>query len=217
MPSAQEIAGIICKGSLQGSLRIQPLRLLKSLYDFLDVSERPRSCDLIVAVAGRPERKSFALKLFQLGLAPRLILSVARYEVTRTAALAAAGPELLALRDATRPADRHFWIDISRGETSICRAELKKGGTFGELQALAAYLKPHPLRAITLVSTSLHLRRIQFCCSRIPFFHDKSIHFLAASGGHFSITRDQWWRNGTGCRYLLSEYIKLAGYNFLYR
>ncbi|MGE5323717.1 MAG: hypothetical protein ACM3SW_12685 [Actinomycetota bacterium] len=128
-----------------------------------------------------------------------------------------AGEALLAVRDATPPARRHFWVEISGGKSLIRRADLNKTGTFGELQALAAYLKADPLRTIALVSTSLHLRRIQFCCSRIPFFRDKDILLWAAPAGHCSIDRDQWWKNGAGRRYLLSEYIKLAGYNFLYR
>ena len=180
------------------------------------MSEQLRSCDLIVAVAGRPERKSFALECFQQGLAPRLILSVARYEVRRTAALAVPGPELLALRDATRPAERHFWIDFANGESLIRRAELKKTGTFGELQALAAYLDPHSSSKIALISTSLHLRRIQFCCSRIPFYRTRDVLFWAAPASDSSINREQWWRHGSGCKYLLSEYIKLGGYKLLY-
>lgn len=193
------------------------LHLFTSLYDFLDVSEQLRSCDLIVAVAGRPERKSFALELFQQGLAPRLILSVARYEVRRTAAPPIPGPELLTLRDATPPADRHFWIDISNGETSISRAQLQKTGTFGELQALAAYLTPHSLSKIALISTSLHLHRIQFCCSRIPFFRAREVLFWAAPTSDSVVNREQWWRHRSGCKYLLSEYIKLGGYKLLYR
>lgn len=193
------------------------LHLLNSLYDFLDVSEQPQSCDVIVAVAGRQERKSFALELFQRGLAPRLILSVARFDVRRTTALPVPGPELLALRDQTRPAERHFWIDISNGKTLIRRAQIKKTGTFGELQALAAYLDSHSVSKIALISTALHLRRIQFCCSRIPFFRGKDVLLWAAPAGDSSISPEQWWRHGDSCKYLLSEYIKLAGYRLLYR
>ena len=199
------------------ALRKRKLHLLTSLYDFLDVSEQPMSCDLIVAVAGREERKSFAMDLFQRGLAPRLILSVARYEVRRTTALPIPGPELLALRDATPAPNRHFWIDISNRETSIRRAQLRKTGTWGELRGLAAYLSPHSVRKIALISTALHLRRIQFCCSRIPFFRDKDMVFWAAPGGDSSIHRDQWWRHARSCKYLLSEYVKLGGYKLLYR
>jgi hypothetical protein len=199
------------------AMRNRKLHLFTSLYDFLDVSQRLQSCDLIVAVAGRPERKSFALECFQQGLAPRLILSVARYEVRRTAALAVPGPELLAVRDATPPADRHFWIDFADGETLIRRAQLKKTGTFGELQALAEYLDSHSSSKIALISSSLHLRRIQFCCSRIPFYRTSKVLFWAAPASDSSISREQWWRHGAGCKYLLSEYIKLAGYKLLYR
>lgn len=187
------------------------------MYDFLAKGDPVTSCDLVVALAGRAQRKSFALSLFHQGIAPRIILSTARYEVRQTAAiLPEIAPELLAIRDATLPADRHFRIDLSRTHAIVSRANLKRNGTFEELQALAYHLKSEPVRTLGLVSTSIHLRRVRFCCSRIPFFQQSKVFFWPVPESEAPPRRNAWWKSPADCAYLCMELAKLVGYHSVY-
>lgn len=126
-------------------------------------------------------------------------------------------PELLAIRDATEPAQRHFWIDISREHTTISRADLIRNGTFEELEAVADYLKVKPPHTLALVSTSVHLRRVRFCCSRIPFFQQSKVLFWPVPESEASPRRNGWWKSPEDCAYLCTELGKLAGYHLVYR
>lgn len=192
------------------------MNFLKSMSDFLAVEDPPASCDVIAVLAGPVERKSYGLELFRRSVAPRLVLSVARFDVGRTAALLHGAQELIALRDKTPAQERHFWVDYENARRTIVPARLPRTGTFGELQALASYLAPYTPEKIALVSTSIHLRRIRFCCSRIAFFAQAYVSLLAVPESDSSFRRNGWWMRSTDCHYLLSEYAKLLAYRLLY-
>lgn len=194
------------------------MRPLQSIYDFLAQSDVVSSCDLVIALAGRPERKSFALSLLRQGRTRRIIISTGRYEVRQTAAtVPEIAGELLALRDATLPARRHFWLDVSSEHTTVSHAKLTRSGTFEELEALADRFKLEPVRTVGLVSTSIHLHRVRFCCSRIPFFRQKQLLFWAVPEGEAPPKRDSWWKRPADCGYVCKELLKLVGYNLVYR
>jgi hypothetical protein len=193
---------------------VKPLR---KLCDFLVAEDCLVPCDLIVVLAGLPERKSYGLELFSRGLAPRLILSVARFDVRHTGQLLQGDQELISLRDKVQPEKRHFWVDQDFDRTTILRADLRRSGTFGELQGLAFYLAPSSPGKIAFVSTSIHLRRIRFCCSQIPFFYNRTVCLWAVSEEASSFRRNGWWKRCGDSRYLISEYAKLVGYQLLYK
>ncbi len=191
--------------------------MLKSICDFMAAEDPVSSCDLIFVLAGRPERKSYGLKLFREGIAPRLILSVGRSEVRQTAALVPEGPELIAIRDKTPPAERHFWVDLADGRTTVSLARLQRIGTFEELKALASWLDSQPPARIALVSTSIHLRRIRYCCSRIRFFAERNVCLWPVPEQESSFQRIGWWKRWADAHYLISEFVKLAAYHLLRR
>jgi hypothetical protein len=188
------------------------VNLLTSACDFLTITDPVAQCDTIVVLAGRFERKLYGIELFQLGLAQRLILSIGRFEVTQTAAPPIAASEIISVRDKLPPERRHFWLDYENGERKICEANLKRPGTIGELRALAIYLAQRSPASIAIVSTSIHLRRIRFCCSRISHFTGVNILFWPVPEEMSSFRKEKWWRRPDHWRYLISEYIKLAGY-----
>jgi hypothetical protein len=53
------------------------------LYERLMLSDTPAPADVIVVLAGKMERKQYGIDLYRAGLAPRLILSVGRFEVSK--------------------------------------------------------------------------------------------------------------------------------------
>lgn len=191
---------------------------MKSAADFLVVDSPIAPCGFIFVLAGLPERKSYGLELFQQGVAPRLVLSVSRFDVRHTAALLPeGGEELITLRDRTSPEKRHFWIEFEGSRRSISRASVERTGTYGELKAIGDYLASKPPATIAFVSTSIHLRRVRLCCTRIPFFQGKRVYFWAVPEEMSSFRRATWWKHPEDWRYLISEYAKLVGYRLMYR
>jgi len=190
------------------------MKALASVCDFLAPSDQPEPCDVIFVLAGRDDRKPYGLKLFQQGLAPRLILSVGRYEVRQTASTFDR-PELLEIRDSLPASRRHFWMDFLGGDVRISPANLRETNTFWELYQVSDYLGTKPSR-IALVSTSIHLRRMRYCCSLIPSFQSRSIQFLAVPEETSSFQKRGWWKRADHWWYVISEYLKLAGYHVLY-
>ena len=180
------------------------------------MDDAPAVCDLILVLAGRTERKPYGLKLFQQQLAPRLIVSVSRHEVRQTAKQLSV-PALLALRDATPPRQRHFWIDCCDGHEYIVRAEgIRRSSTFWELHALARYFAREAPKRIAIVSTSIHLRRVMLCCRKIPEFSAARLLFLPVPENLSSFVRAEWWKRPDHWSYVLSEFAKLTAYALLY-
>jgi len=193
------------------------LYILNQFPQFLAIHDAPASCDLIFVLAGRPERKPYGWELFQSGLAPRLIFSVGRYEVRRTASEPTKIPELLEIRDRTPPERRHFWADFRQGSRSTSLSEVKTPRTFWELHALARYLAPDFPQRIAIVSTAIHLRRVKFCCDKIRAFRNSTVLYVAVPEDRSSFRQAGWWKHANHWSYLLSEYLKLAAYYFRYR
>lgn len=196
------------------------MSILESSCEFLCCDDPPGPSDLIFVLAGRPEREPYGLELFRQGLAPRLILSVGRFEVRHASALLEL-PGLLTLRDNLAPEQRHFWIDFQSAQPAqpeMRMARLQTTNTFWELRGLADYLQTAaavPSR-ISIVSTSIHLRRVRYCCSRIDFFADKTLTFVAVPEEKSSFRKEAWWRRPGHWSYFTKEYCKLAAYRRLY-
>ena len=178
--------------------------------NFFFKGDSPAPADVIFVLAGRLERKSYGLQLFRDGLAPRLILSVGRFEVRKIGPL---GFDDLKLRDlaACLPPDhRHFFIDIvGNSHKVITRPDAGKG-TYAELLSLSRYLAPERPSSILLVSTSIHLRRIRFCCRRITSFAGIRLRYLSVPEHLSSFRRDGWWKRRDHWSYVIRECGKLA-------
>ncbi len=136
------------------------MRVIDSLYRFLNVGEPPHKCDCIFVMAGRPERKVYGIDLWRQGYAPELILSVGRFEWRGFYTLGLPDGGLKGLIQATPPEQRHFFVRLrdSGAEASLIR----KGrlGTMTEGRALAAQLRDSPIRSLMAVSSAIHLRRV---------------------------------------------------------
>ena len=187
---------------------------LRFLCDFLVKDDVPVRADLIFVLAGRPERKSFGFELYRRGLAKRLILSVGRFEVRQIAPLGLeTQPDVRDLAQKTPPARRHFFVDLSENSSRAVVREGAGDGTFAELCSLGDYLCSETIDSIMVVSTSIHLRRVQFCIRRILAFSGKRLLLVPVPEGLSSFRRAEWWRDADHRRYLCAEYMKLAVYS----
>ena len=191
---------------------------MRFLCDFLSSDEAPHISDLIFVLAGKPERKTFGLELFGEGFAPRIILSVGRFEVRQVARLGLGGDfGLRELAARTPAAQRHFFLDLAPDSRRAGLAGVRRSGTYEELSWLAAYLSPGAIASLTIVSTSIHLRRVKWCCERIPGLRDRTIRYVPVPDALSSFRCEEWWMRPDHWSYLVSEYAKLAVYSVRYR
>src|SRR4051812_12854708 len=111
-------------------------------YHRLTRNDPPRPADLIFVLAGRMNRKQYGLDLYRAGLAPRLLLSIGRFEVSRMRAIGfEKADELITYRDRIAPRERHFFYEFSISGMRLEAPRLAQWNTYGELEALREALK----------------------------------------------------------------------------
>lgn len=131
-----------------------------SLPSFLNIAREPEKADAIFVFAGREERKRFGLKLFEADYAPRLILSVARFEWRRFRDLELwSDGGLLEMVPTIDAAERHFFVHVERNRVRCEKVHKGHFGTMSEAQALSAVAEQSKLSKILLVSSAEHLPR----------------------------------------------------------
>jgi len=135
--------------------------IIERVYDFLNVGEPPGKADCIFVFAGHQERKSYGIQLWREEWAPRLILSVGRFEWRKFYGLdlpSDGGLKLLVER--TAPKVRHFFVSFDGDDARSVLVEKGRYGTLTEAQGLAQFIKNEGLQSLMVVSTSIHLRRV---------------------------------------------------------
>jgi hypothetical protein len=179
----------------------------RSRLDFsrwLRRNDAVQPADLILVMAGRMERKRYGLDLYRAGLAPRLVLSVGRFEVSKmTAQDLESIDELRSLRDRTAPADRHFFVTFDAGGVRIETSTLFRWSTYGEVIAFRKVLEDYKPRQVMVVSTDIHLSRVALTFARV--FREMPMEFLFCA-----VPVDD--SSPSNRRDSVLEAIKLAGY-----
>src|SRR5262249_54551038 len=119
--------------------------------------------DLIFALAGEQNRKEYAVKLFSEGFAPRLLLSVARFDVRRFSQLALPRQlDLPGMAAQLSRSERHFFVFVENGGASVQTIPPTRFGTLREILALRMWLKEHPeIASVLVVSSGFHLTRVR--------------------------------------------------------
>lgn len=143
-----------------------PIHSFLRLHAWLSPAGTPRSADLIFVLAGRVYRKEYALDLFRQGLAPRILLSVSRFEIRRFSKMALPVPlDLLKLSQEMPPPQRHYFAFFDGQQVRTEHVSPRRFGTLTEIEALAHWLSENPdIGSVLVVSSDAHLRRIRMCC-----------------------------------------------------
>ena len=167
------------------------------------LNDSPQPADLIFVLAGRMDRKRYGLEFYRAGIAPRLLLSVGRYEVSKMAAIDFEGLDELIEQRNKLPADqRHFFCEVTGSGTRIEQARLSRWHTYGEILGLWEYLKRRMPRSLIVISSDVHLRRVALTIDKVfPGVHP-DVRYYAVP------TRDR--------QYFLKEMIKLAAYRVIF-
>ena len=159
------------------------------------------------------ERKPYGLELYRAGFAPRLLLSVGRFEVSKMRAVDFQSvDELIAQRDRTVPDERHFFCEMSASGTRIEQLKLPQWNTYAEVVALREFLKPDMPRSLMVISTDVHLRRVAMVFKRV--FREVPIeaHYCPVPPHSSTLRKGEWWMRQDDRHYVLKEAIKLVAY-----
>lgn len=150
---------------MQSTDRPSPLRFLRR---WLSLGDPVRPADLIFVLAGRQSRKEYALELFRREIAPRILLSVGRFEIRRFAKLPLPVPlDLLAIASGVPPPERHYFVEFGK-MFHVKQLHPGRFGTLTELESLARSLEGRPeVTSIVIVSSPWHLRRVRMCCREL--------------------------------------------------
>jgi hypothetical protein len=163
------------------------------------------------------ERKQYGLDLLRACLAPHLVMSVGRFEVSKMKSLGLPGYEdLVEIRDRTPPEERHFFAHIDSYGVRVHRAKLGRWNTYGEAVAFRDYIKEVHAQTVMVISTDIHLRRValtfRIVCRDVP------VQFLYCPVPPVlsSVKKEGWWTRSHDRRFVLKETVKLAGYRIIF-
>ncbi|HTS64466.1 MAG TPA: hypothetical protein VMH28_20725 [Candidatus Acidoferrales bacterium] len=190
--------------------------LLYRLYETLTLEDAPEPAGLIFVLAGRMERKQYGIELYRSGVAPRLLLSVGRFEVSRMRAIDfAKADELIALRDRTAPQERHFFCDMTASGICIERPKLCRWNTYGEVLGLRKQLARGLPKVLIVISTDVHLRRIAMTVDRVFRGIPLEVRYCPVPPRYSSLRKAEWWTRPADRRYVLTELAKLQAYRVI--
>jgi hypothetical protein len=159
------------------------------------------------------ERKRYGLGLYDAGVAKGLLLSVGRFEVSKMHALHVPFiEELIAKRNETPPEHRHFFVEIDQHGVRIARPMLLRWNTYGEVLGLREYLGDEPVKKIIVVSTDIHLRRTAIALRHVFAGSGVQFRYCPVPQPQSSVSKNRWWTRLEDSRYVISEMVKLIGY-----
>jgi uncharacterized SAM-binding protein YcdF (DUF218 family) len=166
--------------------------LLPWLEDWLAPAEASRNADLIFVLAGQEYRKHYALDLLGNKLAPRILFSVARFEIRRFSSLPLPIPlDLLKLAADVTPPQRHFFVQFQGNDVQVNHVLPGRIGTLTEMEALRRWLDENPeVRSVLIVSSPTHLRRLELC-RRSLLSPNIDVVLVAASPGPSGVAEEQ--------------------------
>jgi hypothetical protein len=191
--------------------------LLPCLDDWMSCTDSLRRVDAIFVLAGREIRKHYGLELFRQGLAPRILFSVARFEIRRFSKMSLPTTlDLLKLASDVPPPLRHFFVLFEGGRVQVEYVLPRRFGTLTEIESLARWLDKNPeIHSLLIISTSTHLRRVRMCC-RSLFSTNIEVTLIAAPES--SSTADEGRQSAIkSTRALLIELLKVLLYWALLR
>ena len=137
-----------------------------SMRPLVETPARVPNADLIFVLAGLEARKAFGLRLLNRQLAPRILLSVGRFEIRKLPRLSLPAPiNLLEIAATIPPVLRHYFVWFEGGEALAERIPVGRFGTWMEIESLARWLqKRKDVHTVLVVSSAHHLPRIRICC-----------------------------------------------------
>ena len=168
-------------------------------------------------MAGKVNRVQYGLELYRARLAPIVVLSIGRFDVSKLFRICPDDfRDLIGLRDRTPPDQRHFFWQMGTSGTFVELAALPSWNTYGEAVGLQQYLAQHQILAdrILVISTYVHLRRVAGTFRKV-FNNFTGFTFCAVPPGLSTLKPSSWWVDAENRRFILKESFKLIGYRLV--
>lgn len=192
--------------------------VLGGIYDRLAVCQPVCPADLLFVLAGLPDRKRYGWELFQRGLVPVLLLSVARSEA-RFLKDRAGVPEdggIVSLLPIRSEKGNHIFLWVEQGGVRPEVIRLPELNTFGEIAAFAAALRQREIQHVLVLSTAVHLRRIRYAVGKLLGSTPVRITYIGVPEDLGTCRRHCWWSRRPDARLVIGECVKLAVYRVKY-
>jgi uncharacterized SAM-binding protein YcdF (DUF218 family) len=169
--------------------------------------------DLIFVLAGVGARKAYGLRLYDLRRAPRILLSVGRFEIRKFSQWETpVTVDLVPIASAVTPSERHYFVLFADGEVRIEKISKGRFGTWSEIACLDQVVRNWlDVASIIIVSNSYHMKRIRICC-RALLPRRLQIQFVALPDREKLGSREWFDRQGR----ILTECLKLPMYLLLW-
>jgi hypothetical protein len=146
-------------------------------------------------------------------VAPRLVLSIGHFEVSKMRKIDVEGvDDLIALRKETQPEGRHFFMKMMNSTMHIERPRLERCSTYGEALALQKLLESEPALRVMIISTDVHLRRVALTLSNILPDGTVDFRYCPVPSGFGFLTKEDWWTHPNDRWFVVKELVKLIGY-----
>jgi len=177
---------------------------------------KTRDADLIFVLAGGEARKIYGLQLFYEDRAPRILLSVGRFEIRKLSRVVTGVPvNLLEMAGPIPPRKRHFFVLFENGNVRARLMPVGRFGTWAEIAALGGTLRDRPeIQSLIVVSSPRHLYRVSMCCRELlpaqVRFRMMGVPGEGSASKPFSL-----WQGGAPRMAILTEMFKICAYRVL--
>lgn len=156
----------------------------------------PARSDAIVFLLGALDRSSKAADLYRRGVAPVILMSPTDGAWNET--------------------ERHFQVLTSKGVPADAIRVLPGAvvqGTHDEALRVCEYVRAHPVRRVTVVTSAYHTARTRWAFRRA--LRDTGVEVrMAASDPHF--TETDWFMHEDGIKLYACEIVKILYYRIMY-
>ena len=179
--------------------------ILMGMGNFLVVENSLESADIIFLLTGGVDSRPFhAEKIYDLGLAPKIVISQAELSpaVEMGIYLGSTKAAVSIMKQLDIPDSNIVVIDFPGGVTS----------TRDEAKALQAYVEKKSIKKVIIVTNEFHSRRARFIFKKQ--FKNRSVKIIFSNAPHHKFDETNWWKHEAGLITYLNEYLKLIHYVF---
>jgi len=188
-----------------GGLWLARARLLPTISHWLDVGEPPHRTEYVMVLPGGEETRPFvAAALVKAGAARQVLVPENEVWPAEKERILPPVHEIIH-RALTHRGVPEEDIRILQGQSN---------STFGDIEALARFLKSSPGVRVSVVTDGYHTRRARWTAARLLGEQARQISLVSAPTDEFCM--DAWWQTDVGCLRVVGEYLRLAYYALRY-
>ena len=107
-------------------------------------------------------------------------------------------------------------MSFDRSRVCVQKAKLARWNTYGEALAFRNLILQEQARAVMVISTDVHLRRVALTFRKVC--RDMPVQFVycPVPSELSSVKKHLWWRRSGERRFVLKEAVKLIGYKVIF-